>query len=350
MINVLKILLVLILAVLSTNRVLATTAVPVVTGELPASFEGVLPCGNCEGIETRITLRPDNTYFMSKTYLGKDGPNKSNDLGRWLISQFGKILILKGQRSEIQYFRYTSPNELTMLDLDARTIFSPLNYTLSRAKNVAEFNLKLFPLNGLFKYQADAGRFKECVSGLDFPVAQSGENAKLEAAYSAQALGAGQAIFASVYGHIKPMPNAEGNRIDPTLIPLRFESIDTNTTCLQRLKSAALQDQAWNLVQINGKPVVLSESQRAPGLMFHSDNQRMSGSSGCNQLLGTYKVNANTLDIGLMAATRMACLFEGNIEQEFTSTLAKVKTWNILGQRLELYDQLGGVLARFEAD
>jgi copper homeostasis protein (lipoprotein) len=28
--------------------------------------------------------------------------------------------------------------------------------------------------------------------------------------------------------------------------------------------------------------------------------------------------------------------------------LTQVKTWNILGQRLEVYDQLGNVLARFE--
>ena len=50
----------------------------------------------------------------------------------------------------------------------------------------------------------------------------------------------------------------------------------------------------------------------------------------------------------MLAATKMACLDGGNIEQEFINMLTQVKTWNILGQRLELYNQLGAALARFE--
>ena len=36
------------------------------------SYNGVLPCADCQGIKTRITLRKDNTFTKTVKYLGKD--------------------------------------------------------------------------------------------------------------------------------------------------------------------------------------------------------------------------------------------------------------------------------------
>ncbi|WP_275270757.1 MULTISPECIES: hypothetical protein [Limnobacter] len=36
------------------------------------------------------------------------------------------------------------------------------------------------------------------------------------------------------------------------------------------------------------------------------------------------------------------------MDSELIDTLTQVRSWNILGQRMELYDQLGRLLARFE--
>ena len=44
----------------------------------------------------------------------------------------------------------------------------------------------------------------------------------------------------------------------------------------------------------------------------------------------------------------MACLSKGNVDSELIDTLTQVRSWNILGQRMELYDRLGRLLARFE--
>lgn len=35
-------------------------------------YEGVLPCADCEGIETRITLHEGDRYTLSSLYLGTD--------------------------------------------------------------------------------------------------------------------------------------------------------------------------------------------------------------------------------------------------------------------------------------
>ncbi|MEO8772871.1 MAG: copper resistance protein NlpE N-terminal domain-containing protein [Gelidibacter sp.] len=36
------------------------------------TYEGVLPCADCEGIKTILTVNQDNTYVIKETYLGKE--------------------------------------------------------------------------------------------------------------------------------------------------------------------------------------------------------------------------------------------------------------------------------------
>lgn len=36
------------------------------------TYKGTLPCADCEGIETELTLNLDGTYLYKATYLGKD--------------------------------------------------------------------------------------------------------------------------------------------------------------------------------------------------------------------------------------------------------------------------------------
>jgi copper homeostasis protein (lipoprotein) len=325
----------------------ATEAVPVPLPQLPATFSGSLPCANCEGIQTSITLQADGTFFSRQLYVGEAAPNQANDLGRWVMSHHGNIVVTQGQSSEQRYFRVKSADSIEMLDLEARTIFSTLNYSLNRNPTAETLDLKLFPLNGLYRYFADAGRFTECATGVDLPVLTMGDNATLEKAYLQLRAEPGQALLATVYGHIKPAPAMEGPNNTLSLHPLRFENI-AKGDCAPRLYSASLKDQFWTLVQLKGKPVVLPESGRAPGLMLHTDNSRLSGSGGCNQLLGSYSLEGSLVQLNMVAATRMACLSPGNVDAELIETLTQVKSWNILGQRMELYDQLGRLLARFE--
>ncbi len=336
-------------ALLFSNVVQATLAVPVPLPELPATFSGTLPCANCEGINTKITLLADGTFFSKQVYLGKPAPNQADDLGSWVMSHYGNVLVMQGQNSEMRYFRVKSTEVIEMLDLEARTIFSSLNYSLQRAGSADLPDLELFPLQGQYRYLADAALFTECKSGLKLPVLSEGDNAKLEREYLALQKEPGQELLATLYGHLKLAPSMEeGEQQVPSLLPLRFESVE-HGNCAARLYSANLTDQFWTLVQLNGKPVVLPSTGRAPGLMLHTDNGRLSGSGGCNQLLGSYSLSGQSVQLNMVAATRMACFGEGIVDAELIETLTQVKSWNILGQRMELYDQLGRLLARFEA-
>ena len=75
----------------------------------------------------------------------------------------------------------------------------------------------------------------------------------------------------------------------------------------------------------------------------------MSGSGGCNRLAGTYTVEGNRLTFSRMAGTMMACPSGMEQERSFHDALGRAATWRIDGERLELSDATGKVIAQFES-
>jgi uncharacterized lipoprotein NlpE involved in copper resistance len=49
-----------------------TVAANTATGSWYGNYSGSLPCGDCKGILTKITLKTDKTYELSSQYLGKE--------------------------------------------------------------------------------------------------------------------------------------------------------------------------------------------------------------------------------------------------------------------------------------
>jgi copper homeostasis protein (lipoprotein) len=51
------------------------------------TWQGVLPCSDCLGIDTRLVLRQDGnrrSYVLEETYLGASEPNRFEREGRWV--------------------------------------------------------------------------------------------------------------------------------------------------------------------------------------------------------------------------------------------------------------------------
>ncbi|MCA3555598.1 META domain-containing protein [Aestuariivirga sp.] len=84
--------------------------------------------------------------------------------------------------------------------------------------------------------------------------------------------------------------------------------------------------------------------QRAPFLRFEAG--RVAGLGGCNRFGASYQLKGDRLSFSAIAATRMAC--DGmEAEQAFFAMLGKVKAMKLDGDRLELLDGQGKVLAAF---
>ena len=92
------------------------------------SYEGVLPCASCEGIQTLITLQSDNSFVQETVYLGKDEK---------ILKLMGKAAWdEKGQKITLddgtQYL--VGENQLIMLDTEGQRITGDLaaNYVLKK--------------------------------------------------------------------------------------------------------------------------------------------------------------------------------------------------------------------------
>jgi hypothetical protein len=67
---------------------------------LSGTFEGTLPCADCPGLKTLITLNPDGTFYMEETYLERSDEPVITE-GEWILS--GDIITFTAGDYEFEY-------------------------------------------------------------------------------------------------------------------------------------------------------------------------------------------------------------------------------------------------------
>lgn len=83
--------------------------------DILGTYKGVLPCADCEGIQTEITLLKDETYSKKTKYLGKDD-KVLEEMGDYTWKEDGNTLILEGINTDpIEYL--VTENSLMQLDM-----------------------------------------------------------------------------------------------------------------------------------------------------------------------------------------------------------------------------------------
>ena len=338
---------VLLLLLLETNAFSGTagSVSDTALGLLPASFTGDVPCAACSGIRYQLDLFPDHVFFLRMTYLGKE--RSFGDIGTWAVSSDDKTLILKGGSEAPDRFAIKDEETLRKLDLEGRETESALNYDLRRAAFLQPIEPRV-GMTGMYRYMADAGIFTECRSRRRMPVSQEHDNAALEAAYVKTRREPGEELLVHLEGQIAIRPK-KGDGVQLTLVVERFINATPGEICGAQFARADLVNTYWKLTRLRNDAVIVGDKQREPHLVLRSQDRRLSGSGGCNRLMGSYELDGDKLTFGKMAATRMACLDSMDIEQSFLDALAQVKTWKIVGEHLELFDAGGNLLARFEA-
>lgn len=192
---------------------------------LPATWIGTLPCADCPGIEVTVDLRGDGVFFLRRDYLERDA---FDEIGRWAVA--GDDLTLTGAGREPLRFRVADTGDLRMLDREGREIESQLNYQLARQDAYAPIEPEL-PMRGMFLYLADAARFRECVTGLDLPVAMEADYLALERAYLRDRPAPGEPLLVSLTGSIVPRPVVEGSGAVDALRVVAFSATHPGERC-----------------------------------------------------------------------------------------------------------------------
>jgi Uncharacterized lipoprotein NlpE involved in copper resistance len=63
----------------------------------PGTYIGVVPCADCNGIKTTITLKEDQTFVKTTVYLGKDSKEFS-ETGKFIWYKDGSSVILQTEQ------------------------------------------------------------------------------------------------------------------------------------------------------------------------------------------------------------------------------------------------------------
>lgn len=205
------------------------------------------------------------------------------------------------------------------------------------------------PLRGMYNYMFDAGWFVDCHSGARLAVAQEGDNAALEAAYSKARSLDGAPMLATIEGRVEDRMPISGHGPRPTLIVEKFISIEPGQSCPAPSSTAQLEGTYWKFMTLDGKPIESPKGARELHIGLNSRTQRILGFPGCNRMSGSYQLNGDKITFSQMAGTMMACEHGMEIEQQIHGMFARVVAWKIAGETLQFTDANGIAIATFES-
>jgi putative lipoprotein len=113
--------------------------------------------------------------------------------------------------------------------------------------------------------------------------------------------------------------------------------------------AVALDKTHWRLVEVENLSVPTGAGRREPHIQFDPEKKRVTGYSGVNIFSGGYDTTGGGLRMTQMASTRRAGPPElMELETAFLKALSATRSYRVDGDKLELLDSGGRVLARFE--
>lgn len=187
------------------------------------SWRGVLPCADCEGIETSLFLEKDGTWVMNQHYQSAKAPSTFASYGTW--ARTADKLVLTDTAGEKRYFRAKGEG-LEMLDMQGNPIVSQFNYTL--APITAALPATPMAMRGMYFYMADAAIFTDCATGKKVSVAN---NAQLERDYAAARGNDTKPVLLTVDGHFTLQANPDSGEKIKTLVPDRDARFEAGKNC-----------------------------------------------------------------------------------------------------------------------
>ena len=144
--------------------------------------------------------------------------------------------------------------------------------------------------------------------------------------------------------HTPVLTRGAGNHVDMMLV--RVQPSSSADGAVQ--SDSPLLDTYWNLLELQGAPVVTPEGLREAHFILVSSESRTHGFSGCNNFFGSYKSDGDSLSFSALGSTMMACAEGMETETGFFDALGKTNRFKISGQFLQIYAD-DHLLARFEA-
>ncbi|MBW8771810.1 MAG: META domain-containing protein [Gemmatimonadetes bacterium] len=103
-----------------------------------------------------------------------------------------------------------------------------------------------------------------------------------------------------------------------------------------RSSEPAINLKTWNVVAIGSEMAPVGAGGHYLTMYFGPATGRVSGFSGCNQYNGPYTLVGDSIAIGPLVSTKMACVESMDIESRFLSALPALTHWQVTESTLTL--------------
>lgn len=101
-------------------------------------YKGTLPCADCEGIITTLTLNPDLTYKRATTYQGKTMTPRI-ETGKFTWDKGGATIFLQNADKSGPNHYLVGENHLKQLDMDGKVITGDLADSYQLHKEMSDY-------------------------------------------------------------------------------------------------------------------------------------------------------------------------------------------------------------------
>lgn len=89
------------------------------------TYKGIMPCADCEGIETELILTKDLTFVIQTKYLGKGEAKVFEEKGNFIWDKTGGSISLLGLKGRPSQYK-VGENKLIQLDMQGNSITGQL--------------------------------------------------------------------------------------------------------------------------------------------------------------------------------------------------------------------------------
>jgi len=102
------------------------------------TYHGVVPCEDCDGIDTTIKLLPDGTYTKTTVYLGKNDDPQNTYFGHYVWNQTGNKIYLTGLDEDQPSQYFVAEDRIIQLDVTGGRIAGELanSYILNKQSDL----------------------------------------------------------------------------------------------------------------------------------------------------------------------------------------------------------------------
>lgn len=210
------------------------------TGAAATSLAGVytdtVPCNDCRGIATRLTLKPDSLYELQEVYLGRPDPTNYRR-GPWRVR--GQVVTLAPSgNNPVRRYQVEAARKLRLLDADGKPMQAGnADYTLDYQSdgNLSETGTRR-EFTGRYTDLTDAAVFVECGSDKRYALAPTGLSPALQRQYGSTRKEAGQPVFLRISATVKTQTAQAGTGTEEALVVDKVLEMKPDPVCPQAVR------------------------------------------------------------------------------------------------------------------